>query len=71
MPLLNFIWYCGFDTVNMIGCDGANAGYDERLENRTGQRHSFKSDPKGERFSNFRLRQDELASTLGLTLKYL
>jgi hypothetical protein len=71
MPLLHFIWYCGFDTVNMVGCDGFSEGYDPRLDNKTGQRHNLNCDEKGERFGNFRKHQDKIADKLGLTLNYL
>jgi hypothetical protein len=31
--VIHFIWFCGFERVNFIGCDCINVGYDRRLEN--------------------------------------
>ena len=74
--VLHFIWYCGFETVNVIGCDGIDEvdpgyailrsidGYDPRLANRS-QSAVWCS------YERIRKRQDELIAELGLKANYL
>jgi hypothetical protein len=74
--LLHFVWFCGFQRVILIGCDGINqksdllragsspAGYDPRLENRS------QSAPMWQ-YIKIRMAQDLLITLFGLEAAYL
>ena len=74
--VLHFIWYCGFEEVGFIGCDGLNdpellasvyqapSGYDPRLANRS------RTVPWWE-YEGIRRIQDQLCTRLGLRSRYL
>lgn len=72
-PMVHFLWYAGFDKVNLVGCDGKPGGYDPRLKNFTQQNHDMNGLPNGgpERFAKFREYQDNLANELELEVQYL
>jgi hypothetical protein len=73
--LLHFIWFCGFQRVNFVGCDGINdawqlhaidapAGYDRRIEN-------LSSTSPWWQYSEIRRVQDRLCERFGFETKYL
>jgi hypothetical protein len=63
-PLLHFAWYVGCSRLNLVGCDGLpEAGYDTRLENRSGSRQL--------RSLNIRVTQDAMLRRLSLPWEHL
>lgn len=74
--LLHFLWFCGFKTVNFVGCDGiadkaflkevsgAKNGYDQRLKNLS------KTSPWWQ-YETIRRVQDRLCGLFKFETKYL
>lgn len=60
---LHFIWYCGFTSVTLVGCDGiGSAGYDPRLDNR--------SNSTAVDYTGIRRTQDLLIEFFGFQAEY-
>lgn len=69
MPLIHFAWYCGFTTLNLVGCEGN--GTPDRMYDERGLGRIRTGPPIYRSYQSARIEQDRVMGLLGIEANYV